>query len=221
MENLQIERIIKQVNKESENIFQKLYSRHIIKGEYEFGVRTNELIYCDKGNKPKGYCFPDFLLKVDDTMIIAEITTAHDLDHPNALDRFHPGTTKVVSGGITGKIGARINSKMTEKNFKNIDDFHLPIIFVVFNNNNSSFIDKEQIDIFLNDSKNYSPEQQKMLLSLPPENDSWVIEKIPKHTLISGILFVNSVSGRNQIKYFPHDSSKNKLSQEAIKTLEN
>lgn len=64
MENLQIERIKQAKDKESESIFQKIYFKYIIKREYEFGVKTNELIYCNNGNRPDGYGFPDFLLKV-------------------------------------------------------------------------------------------------------------------------------------------------------------
>ena len=219
MKNLQIEKTKQVKDKLSESIFQKLYPKHIIKNEYEFGVRTNELIYCDKENRPEGYGFPDFLLKMNDETFVAEITTAHDLDDPNAHDAFRPVHAGFVSGDITGKISARINSKMTKGNFKNVDDFHLPIILVVFNNKFSSQIDEKDIGFFMNDLRGYLPENQKMLLSLP---NYWVIEKIPKHNLISGILFIKTVSGSNQIKYFHNNSSKNKLlSKQTIKILEN
>ena len=203
MENLQIERIKQTKDKESESIFQKLYLKHIIKEEYEFGVRTNELIDCDKENLPEGYGFPDFLIKIDNGTFIAEITTSHDLDDPNAKTPFRPWQTQITNPWK--QIFDRINRKMAKGNFKNVDDFHLPIIFVVFNNDFSSQIDEMDIGLFMNDLTKYS----------------YDIEKIPKHNLISGILFVNSVSRSNQIKYFPHASCSNRLSDSIIKTLEN
>ena len=218
MENLQIERIKQAKDKESESIFQKLYLKHIIKEEYEFGVRTNELIDCDKENLPEGYGFPDFLLKINDEIFIAEITTSHDLDDPNAKTPFRPGQTQITNPWK--QIFDRINRKMTKGNFKNVDDFYLPIIFVVFNNGFSSQIDEMDIDIFMNDLKKYSSEIQNRLLSMP-ENDYACIEKVSKHNLISGTLFVKSESGSNQIRYFPHDSSHKKLSAITTKTLEN
>ena len=107
---------------------------------------------------------------------------------------------------------------MTKGNFKNVEDFIYPIIFVVFNNKFSSQIDEKDINLFINDLKNYLPNIQKGLLS---QKDYFSIEKISKHNLISGMLFVNSVSGSNQIKYFPHASCSNRLSDSIIKTLEN
>ena len=74
MENLQIERIKQTKDKESESIFQKIYFKYIIKREYEFGVKTNELVYCNNGNRPDGYGLPSFLLKINDEVFIAEIT---------------------------------------------------------------------------------------------------------------------------------------------------
>ena len=84
MDNMQIEKIKQIKDKNSESIFQKIYFKYIIKKEDEFGIRTNELIYCDNGNRPDGYGFPDFLLKINDGIFIAETTTSHDLDDPNA-----------------------------------------------------------------------------------------------------------------------------------------
>lgn len=202
-------------DKNSEELFELLYSPFLLKKEFVFAIKTNELIECSKENLPENYGFPDFLLCIGGQKIIAEVTTAHDLDDPNAIDTFSPGQVKIISGGIMGKISARIYNKMTKGNFKNVDDFNLPIIFVVFNNQHSSFIDETQIDCFLNDYRKY-PQNIKDNLLL--NENYWVIEKIPRYKLISGILFIESNHTGLRIKYFP--SENNKIPESSIKKLE-
>jgi len=202
-------------DKNSERLFENLYSTYISKREFEFAIKTNELVECDKKNLPDNCGFPDFLLTLDNQRIVAEVTTAHDLDDPNAIDAFHPGITKVISGGIAGKISARVYTKISKGNFKNVDKFHLPIIFVIFNNQHSSCIDEVEIDCFLNDYRKY-PQNIKDQLML--NENYWVIEKIPRYTLISGILFIESNRAGLRIKYYP--SENNKLTEDMIKKLE-
>lgn len=219
-------------DKSSERIFENLYSNYILKKEFEFAIRTNELIECNKENLPDNHGFPDFLLSLDNQKIIAEVTTAHDLDDPSAIDSFRPKVVKVISGGPTGKISARIYNKMIKGNFKNVNNFHLPIIFVVFNSQNGSFIDKVQISTFLtplNDYKidEYENTEEKTKITeetkekLMHDNNLWCIDKIPRNDLISGILFIETTNNNQVIGYFENKKGKNKISNDSIKKLEN
>lgn len=88
MDNKIIEKNKQSKDKDSERIFQSIYGKYVLKKEFEFAVRTNELIDCSKENLPDNYGFPDFLLSLDEQKIIAEVTTAPDLDDPNTIDSF-------------------------------------------------------------------------------------------------------------------------------------
>ena len=67
------------------------------------------------------------------------------------------------------------------------DNFILPIILIICNNDQSSFIDSTQIECFLNGHDRLPKDIQETMMQ---SKDYWVIEKILRHELISGILFV-------------------------------
>lgn len=212
-------------DKESEYLIGKLYDKYISKREYEFAIATNSLKYCKNNERPKGHGFPDYLLSINRQLIIAEVTTAHDLDGFNVVDQFmEHKEAGFISGGLLGKISARVYNKIISGNFKQVKQFHLPIILIICKNSQSSFIDSTQIDCFLN-GHNRLP--QNIREAMIQSDDYWVIEKIPRHELISGILFIEFSFTSDirkhyieSIEYFPAHTASIKIASKIEKVLE-
>jgi len=153
----------------SELLFDELYKQVIKKREDEFAVRTNELLDLGKRDKHRkkneGYGFPDFLLSINGQKIVVEVTTNHNLEDIKSSNVFKPGETRVLEVGIGENCFKLIKDKLEEKNFRNVSDFHIPIILVIMNNKSSTDIDEIQIQCSLNDE---FPEQiEKSILNNP------------------------------------------------------
>lgn len=173
-----------------------------------FGIRTNEMTFNKEEIARGKFNTPDYLLSINGRKVVLEITTASDLEkgRKRGFGSYNPA--KFCDSELPDLVSLRISDKIA-KNLNRVDDFDIPIIFILGVSDNSSFIDETQVKIFV---------------ETPTGNSKYILVNTPKTELISAIIWCKFSNDLNQIldvKAFSNfPSTKNRMDKTALEQIE-